>query len=455
MNLVSIDPATGEAVFSHTAWSATRAANACALAAAAQPAWAKRPVAERAEVLRQVSRLLRRDTRAHAYLIAREMGKPIREARDEVEKCALACEWVATHGPAHLVQRVVRTDASHAEIRFEPLGAILAVAPWNFPYWQVIRAAAPALLAGNSVLLKHASNVPGCAHALENLFRDAGLPPHLFCWLPIEPAMAESLIGCASVAAVTLTGNPNARRELAAACGRHLKPCALEFDGGNPYVVLGDADLELAVEASVRGRMVHGGQGCSGAKRWIVVAGLYKAFERRAMEALSALRVGSPLDERTEIGPLARADLRAVVHDQVERSVAAGAVCRLGGRVASLDGAWYPPTLIADVRPGMAVFDEDVCGPVAALVRAEDDDEAFSLAARATFGRGAAVFTRDVGRGVALARTRMVARSVFVNDAVRSDPRWPFGAVRDGGLGSELGPFGTRSFVQVKTVVVR
>jgi succinate-semialdehyde dehydrogenase/glutarate-semialdehyde dehydrogenase len=324
--------------------------------------------------------------------------------------------------------------------------------PWNFPFWQVFRFAAPGLMAGNAALLKHASNVPGCALAIERVFRDAGFPEHLFGTLLVGSDAVSNLLDDNRIAAATLTGSVKAGKAVSERAGKRLKKTVMELGGSDPYVVLEDADVEASAETCAKSRLVNSGQSCIAAKRFIVVDAVREEFTRAFVAKMAEARVGDPLDERTTVGPQAREDLRDELHDQVERSKAAGARVLLGGEVPNDTGAWYPATVLAQVEPGMAAFDEETFGPVAAIVAAKDEDEAIALANRSRFGLGAAIFTRDVERGRRIARDRLDAGACFVNGLVKSDPRLPFGGIKESGYGRELGRIGIREFVNVKTV---
>jgi succinate-semialdehyde dehydrogenase/glutarate-semialdehyde dehydrogenase len=411
-------------------------------------------LAERAGLLRRAAALLRDQSPEHAALITREMGKPIAQSRAEIEKCAAVCDYYAEHGAGLLADMAVQTDARTSFVAFQPLGVVLAVMPWNFPYWQVFRFAAPNLMAGNAALLKHSSNVSGCALAIERLLHQAGFPNGLFRTLLIPAALVEAVISQSQVRAVTLTGSTPAGRAVAAAAGRNLKKTVLELGGSDPYVVLADADLPAAVRTCVDARLVNSGQSCIAAKRFIIVDRVYPEFEKLFAAEMRQRRMGDPFDETNDIGPLARTDLRDELHQQVARSVVAGACPLVGGLVPESKGAWFPPTILTNVGPGMPAFDEELFGPVASLIRARDEAAAIRVANRTSFGLGAAVFTRDVGHGTALARDRLQAGSCFVNAAVKSDPRLPFGGINESGYGRELGLFGIREFVNIKTVFV-
>lgn len=448
------DPTTGEAFAGPPFHGASEVRDALRRATLTQAAWARTTMATRADVLRAMARLLRRDADAHALLMAREMGKPVRQGRAEIEKCAATCVFYADHGAALLADRSVAHDARDAFVTHRPLGTILAVMPWNFPFWQVIRAAAPALMAGNAMLLKHASNVPHAALAIEEAWREAGLPAGLFRALLIDGATARRLIRSPLVQGVTLTGSTAAGRAVGKTAGDRLKPCVLELGGSDPYVVLGDADLDVAVEACATSRLLNGGQSCIAAKRFIVVPSVREAFESRLVSRLAAARVGDPREEATEVGPMARQDLREELHDQVQRSIAKGARLLLGGTIPDGPGAFYPPTVLTDVRRGMAAWREELFGPVAAIIPVRDERAAIQAANATVFGLGAAVFTRDLERGRRIARDELQAGTCSVNDYVRSDPRLPFGGIRESGFGRELAGEGIRAFVNIKSVVV-
>lgn len=412
--------------------------------------WRERPAIERAAVLARAGAIVRRDRDALAERMTLEMGKPIGAARAEAEKCAWVCEHYASHGPALLAAEFVTTDARRSEVRFVPLGVVLAVMPWNFPLWQVFRAAAPALVAGNALALKHASNVPGCALAIEAVWREAGLPDGVFAALLVGAAEALDLVDHPAVAAVTLTGSEAAGRAVAARAGAALKKTVLELGGSDPFVVLADADAAWAAREACAARIVNNGQSCIAAKRFIVEAPLADAFTDALVAEMRALRVGDPRDPATQVGPLARPDLVAELADQVRRSVAAGATLRLGGAARPGPGCFFEPTVLTGVEPGNPAFDEETFGPVAPVTVARDAAHAVALANRSTFGLGASLWCADIGRGERVA-ARLEAGAVFVNGAVRSDPRLPFGGIRRSGYGRELGVQGLREFVNVQT----
>jgi succinate-semialdehyde dehydrogenase/glutarate-semialdehyde dehydrogenase len=452
--LESINPTTGERIGTWEEASDADVAQALQAAERAFADWRLRRIEDRAAVVRAAGARLRARSAELARLMALEMGKPLAQGQAEVEKCAWVCDHYATHGAAMLADEAVATDAAKSFVAYRPLGPVLAVMPWNFPFWQVFRFVAPALLAGNPGLLKHASNVSGCALAIESVMREAGAPEGVFRTLLVGSARVGGLIAAPEVKAVTLTGSTPAGRAVAAAAGQALKKTVLELGGSDPYVVLEDADLAKAAKTCADSRLINGGQSCIAAKRFIVVEAVRPEFERLFVAAMSGRRMGDPLEPGVEIGPQARPDLRDGVHDQVRRSVAAGARVVLGGEVPAGPGAFYPPTVLADVAPGHPAFDEEIFGPVAAVVSARDEAHAVELANRSPFGLGAAVFTRDLARGERIAKEGLDAGCCFVNALVRSDPRLPFGGIKESGYGRELGVVGIREFVNQKAVYV-
>jgi succinate-semialdehyde dehydrogenase/glutarate-semialdehyde dehydrogenase len=450
----AINPSTGQVVATHPDLDAKALRAAIAAGHKAYLRWRTVPVAERAVPLRATARLLRERAEEYAVLMATEMGKPLAQGRAEAEKCAWACEYYAEHAEAFLAPEVVATDASRSYVTYRPLGLVFAIMPWNFPFWQVLRFAAPTLMGGNGALLKHAPGVPGCALAIERLLRDAGFPEGLFQTLMISVAQARSVIRHRHVAAVTLTGSTAAGKAVAKEAGARLKKCVLELGGSDPYLVLGDADLGQAVEACATSRLINSGQSCIAAKRFIVVEPLREEFERRLVERMRRVRMGDPRAPESEIGPQARADLRDKLHAQVERSVAAGARLLLGGTIPAGPGFFYPPTVLTGVKKGMPAYSEELFGPVASVIAVKDGKEALKIANDTAYGLGAAVFTGDAARGEALAAFGLEAGSCFVNAYVRSDPRLPFGGIKASGYGRELGRQGILEFQNVKTVYV-
>lgn len=452
MTLVAINPATGEKIKEYPEMTPEKAGAIIGQVEEAFLSWRREPLTERAELLVRLNAVLMKRSGELAELMAREMGKPLQQGKAEIEKCAWACEFYAREGPGFLRAEEAPTEASRSFVTFEPLGVILAVMPWNFPFWQVFRFAAPTLLAGNAALLKHAANVCGCALAIEDLFREAGAPENLFRALLIGSDQVEAIIDNPKVAAVTLTGSAGAGRAVASRAGAALKKCVLELGGSDPYLVLADADLEEAANICAESRLINSGQSCIAAKRFIVVDAVREEFERRFVEKMKSKFMGDPMEAGTEVGPLARDDLRHELHRQVTESVKQGAVRLLGGEELERPGAYYLPTVLTEVAPGMPAFDEELFGPVAAIVPVADEEEAIQMANRSRFGLGAAVFTRDTARGAEIAATRLEAGSCFVNALVKSDPRLPFGGIKESGYGRELGLYGIREFVNIKTV---
>lgn len=423
---------------------------------AAQRQWRERSFEERGTILQAAAGLLRERADDLAGRMATEMGKPLREGRAESQKCAWVCEYYAENAAAFLADETVATEATRSYVAHRPLGVVLAIMPWNFPLWQVFRFGAPALMAGNAFLLKHAPNVPGCAKDIENLLLDAGLPPGLVANLFIENEEVATLLDDRRIRAATLTGSTRAGRSIAMEAGRRLRKTVLELGGSDPYLILEDADLELAVGACAASRLLNSGQSCIAAKRFVVVEAVAAEFERLLVDSMAAVVWNvDPRQEGAGIGPMARADLREELHRQVESSIAAGARLLTGGRMPDGPGYWYPPTVLAGVRAGMAAFDEELFGPVAAIIEVADLEEAIAVANASPYGLGGAVFTRDVERGEAIARDRLEVGCAFVNDFVKSDPRLPFGGVGDSGYGRELGRHGMLEFVNVKTISVK
>ncbi|MCE2391612.1 MAG: NAD-dependent succinate-semialdehyde dehydrogenase [Proteobacteria bacterium] len=455
MAIESINPATGERVEVYEEHTFEQAREAIEAADRAFRGWRETDFGQRAERMRRAAELLRERKRDYARLMCDEMGKLLRDGEAEAEKCAWVCEYYAENARAFLAHEPIETDASKSFVCFEPLGAVLAVMPWNFPFWQVFRFAAPALMAGNVGVLKHASNVPGCALEIERVFRDAGFPADAFRSLLVRGSEMERVIAHPKLRAVTLTGSTPAGRAVARQAGERLKKTVLELGGSDAYVILEDADLEAAARACVDSRLINAGQSCIAAKRFVVPAAVRAEFERLYVAEMRRRRLGDPTDPDSDLGPQAREDLRDELHGQVERSVAAGARCLLGGEVPERAGAWYPPTVLTDVAPGMPAYDDELFGPVAAIIPVADEDEAIRVANDSPFGLGAAVFTRDRARGEEIAARRLEAGCCFVNAFVKSDPRLPFGGVKESGYGRELGPYGIKEFVNVKTVYVQ
>jgi succinate-semialdehyde dehydrogenase / glutarate-semialdehyde dehydrogenase len=454
MSLESINPADGRLI----GWREEQPpAEVQAVLEAAQrgfEAWRDSRPVERAAGLHRVARGLRRNRERFARLITDEMGKPLAQAGAEVDKCIVCCEYFADFGEDFLAREMIRVEAGRSYVLFQPLGVVLAVMPWNFPFWQVFRAAAPALMAGNAMVLKHASNVTGCGLACEEVFQGAGLPEGLFRTVLVGSGRVPELVAHPRVKAVTLTGSTAAGAAVAAQAGALVKKTVLELGGSDPYLIFEDADLPAAVEACVMARLVNSGQSCIAAKRFIVVEKVRESFQKLFARRLQEQKMGDPLEPFTVIGPLARRDLRDELHRQVCSSLERGARLWCGGEIPRGPGAFYPPTLLSEVAKGMPVWDEETFGPVAAVMGVSGETEAIQRANDSVFGLGAAVFTSDRERGERVA-AQIEAGCVFVNDFVRSDPRLPFGGVKLSGYGRELSSLGIREFVNAKTVWVK
>jgi succinate-semialdehyde dehydrogenase/glutarate-semialdehyde dehydrogenase len=449
-----VDPARLEEIARYEPHTDEQIESALEQAHAAQRRWSELPVETRSAPLRETARILRERRDEYAELMVREMGKPIGEARAEIEKCATGCDYYAENAARFLAERVIESTAQRSWAAYEPLGVVLAIMPWNFPFWQALRFAAPALAAGNGALLKHAPNVSGCALAVEALFAQAGFPDGLFRSILVAPArvgeVTERLIADPRIAAVTLTGSERAGMAVAAAAGRALKKSVLELGGSDPLVVLEDADLPTVAAAIAKSRYMNAGQVCIAPKRVIAPAAVYDELERLVVEAVEALTVGDPLDAATQVGPLAREDLLENLERQIEATVGEGARLLTGGRRLDRPGHYFAPTVLGDVRPGMTAFAEETFGPVAALVRAADEHEAIELANDTPYGLAASVWTGDPQRGLEAGR-RLRSGALFVNGVVASDPRLPFGGTRRSGYGRELSEEGIREFTNLRT----
>jgi len=453
-HMQSINPTTGELVAEYAEHSPTEVEAAIGRAHEAFLDWRHQPFAERSRHMHKAAELLEGGRQRLAELMAVEMGKPVKAGRAEVEKSAWACRYYADEAANILADRTIPTGRTNSYVAAKPLGVVLAVMPWNFPFWQVFRFAAPALMAGNAGLLKHASNVSGCALAIGEILADAGFPDGLFATLLIPSARVDAVIEHPLVVAATLTGSDPAGRAVAAKAGSVLKKTVLELGGSDPYLVLADADLDLAAKTCAASRLINSGQSCIAAKRFIADRSIAAEFTEKMAAAMAAAVMGDPLNEQTDVGPQARADLRDEIHRQVQASVRMGARLVLGGAVPTGPGAFYPATLLADVEPGMPAHDEEIFGPVAAVITVDGEEEAIRVANDTKFGLGAAVFSRDVARAERIAADRLEAGSCFVNAMVASDPRLPFGGIKTSGYGRELADLGIKEFVNLKTVVV-
>jgi succinate-semialdehyde dehydrogenase/glutarate-semialdehyde dehydrogenase len=453
--LQTVNPATCEPGKSYDPDTLEDARAAAKAARAAFLDWRRTSFADRSAVIHRAAQILRTRKDEYARLMTEEMGKTLEDGRAEVEKCAFHCDWFADHAAEYLAEQPADMGGGEAFVTFNPIGIVLAIMPWNFPFWQVIRAAAPALMAGNGMLLKHASNVPGCALAIEDVLHQAGVPKDLFRTLLLSSKDVEPLIKDDNIAAATLTGSVPAGRSVATAAGSVLKKCVLELGGSDAYVVLEDADIDAAAELAAKARMVNGGQSCIAGKRFIVVRSIVEPFTAALVQAMRGYGMGDPTKEGTKLGPMVSEKARDEIHKQVEESVAKGAKLLLGGKVPDRVGAWYPATVLGDVRPGQPAHDEEVFGPVAAVIAAEDEADAIRIANDSEFGLGSGVMTSDLDRGRRIAAEELEAGMSFVNENVRSDPRTPFGGVKHSGFGRECGSYGIHEFVNIKTVHVR
>jgi succinate-semialdehyde dehydrogenase/glutarate-semialdehyde dehydrogenase len=455
MSLKSINPANGQEIAAYEEMSTDEVNGIITAVNDAFNSWRKTSFSSRGELLKNAAVILQSNKEEFGRLMSLEMGKPYSQSLAEVVKCAKGCEYYADNTEEILADRIIETDASKSYVSHQPIGIVLAVMPWNFPFWQVFRFAAPALMAGNVGVLKHASNVQGCALAIEKIFVESGFPENVFRALVISSKNVESVINNPLVKAVTLTGSTPAGRAVASQSGAALKKTVLELGGSDPYVILKDADLDQAVEACVIGRLLNTGQSCIAAKRFIVVADVLGDFQERLIDEMKVKKWGDPFEEDIDLGPMVDESARDELHSQVVKSIEGGAEVLLGGAVPDNPGAYYPATVLGNVRPGMPAFDEELFGPVAAVIAAENEAEAIKLANQTPFGLGAAVFTSDIKKGEKIASEELEAGSCFVNDFVRSDPRLPFGGIKASGYGRELSSNGILEFVNSKTVYIR
>jgi succinate-semialdehyde dehydrogenase/glutarate-semialdehyde dehydrogenase len=454
MPYISLNPATAETLKTYPSWERKHLASVLEQTFNVQPDWALTPFPERADRMSRAATLLHERINEYAALMAAEMGKPLREGRAEVEKCALACDYYAVHAQHFMEIEMVQTDASKSYVSYEPLGVVLGIMPWNFPFFQVFRFAAPSLMAGNACVLKHASNVPQCAQALEQLFRDAGFPPQLFTTLMIEAANVADAIASPFVHGVTLTGSEAAGRKVASHAGQHLKKCVLELGGSDAFIILEDADLDLAASFAVKSRFQNCGQSCIAAKRIIPVAGIAEEFLSLFIKKTAELKMGDPMSDATQLGPMARLDLREDLHQQVVDSIAQGAEPVLGCEPMPGKGAFYPPSILYRVTAKTRAYNEELFGPVAAVIPAANEEEAVHIANDTRYGLGSSIWGRNSDQAEKVAR-RIQAGCSFINGMVRSDPRLPFGGIKHSGFGRELSYHGIREFVNIKTVWIR
>lgn len=454
MTFESINPANGERIASYDEMSGDEVRRILKGCVGAQQMWAERSFAERAKCMMAAHDVLLASKDEYAKQMALEMGKPHAQGVSEVEKCAWVCQFYAENAERLLTPESIKTEAQRSYVRFNPLGIVLAVMPWNFPFWQVFRFAAPGLMAGNGAVLKHAPSVFGCSLMIEDVFRRAGFPEGLFRSLIIDVPQTADVIHDSSIAAVTVTASVAAGRAIATEAGKVLKKCVLELGGSDPFIVLEDADLDRAVDVGITARFQNSGQSCIAAKRFILVAEIRHAFEDKFVDKVKRLKVGDPFEDGVVIGPMSRTSLRDEVHDQVQRSLAAGAKLLTGGEIPKRAGAWYPPTVLTDVGPGTAAWSEELFGPVASIIAVQDEDEAIEVANGTAFGLSGSVWTRDLARGERIAAEKVESGACFVNAMSKSDPRMPFGGIKHSGYGRELSEFGIREFVNIHSVWV-
>lgn len=453
MAIRAVNPANGKIMKTYPEMSYAQVETILQKSHKAFEKWRTTTIAQRAGLMKKAEDILMSRKEEYARLMSEEMGKPIKQGRLEIEKCARGCDYYIQHAAEFLKDEVVDTEAQRSFVTYQPIGVVLAVMPWNFPFWQVFRFATPTLMAGNAGILKHASNVPGCALAIEKVFKDAGFPADLFRTLLIGSPKVARVIENPLVKAVTLTGSTPAGKAIASQAGAVIKKTVLELGGSDPYIILEDADIEKAVSICVESRLINGGQSCISAKRFIVPKSIVTRVEKLFVERMQ-VKMGEPLDEETALGPQARHDLRDQLHQQVLKSLKKGAKLLLGGAIPKSAGAYYPPTVLTNVKKGMPAYDEELFGPVAAIIAARDEAEAIAIANDSEFGLGAAVFTTDLVRGEDIAKHKIESGSCFVNELVRSDPRLPFGGVKESGYGRELSAFGIREFVNIKSVSI-
>ena len=454
MSYVTQNPVNGAILKSYPTWDRAKLTSVLDRVGRAQKQWANTSFEERAELLTRVGTRLRRKRDDYAALITLEMGKLSREARAEVEKSALTCDYYAVHAEPFLEEELIKTDAGRSYVTYLPLGTVLGVMPWNFPFWQVFRFAAPALMAGNACLLKHASNVPQCAEAIEAAFRDAGLPEHLFTTLFVDAEQIADVIANPNVQAVTLTGSEAAGRKVGALAGQHLKKCVLELGGSDPFIVLHDADVELAVEQAVASRYLNCGQSCIAAKRFILAPEIADDFVARMKERAGQLKSGDPSNDTVQLGPMAKRELRDELHEQVADALQHGGTAVVGCEPGAGAGAYYPASIVDHVTPAMRIYREEVFGPVAIVIRAKDEADAIRIANDTDYGLASSIWSKDYNRAEMLSE-QIQAGASFINGMVRSDPRLPFGGIKSSGFGRELSYHGIREFTNAKTVWMR
>jgi len=451
MSLKSINPLNGTVIKEYPIHSDKAIDSILNHAVDAYHSWKNVTLQARADMMKKAANELRENKAYYAKLMSNEMGKCITEAQAEVEKSAWVCDYYAENASEFMQAKSVKTDYQISKVIYQPIGAILAIMPWNFPLWQVFRFAAPNLMAGNTGILKHASNVSGCSLAIQEVFENAGFPAGVFQSVLVRGLDTAKIIQDKRIAGVTLTGSTEAGKKVAEAAGKSLKKTVLELGGSDPYLIIEDADISLAAEKCAAGRLLNAGQSCIGAKRFLVHDAIYDKFISSFKHAMEAVKLGDPMDTNTQMGPLANTSFRNDLHYQVEKSIKAGATCILGGKIPEMNGAFYPPTILTDVKPGMPAYDEELFGPVASVMRVKNDEEAIHIANDSVFGLGAAVFSKNSEKAEKIAE-QITSGAVFINDFVKSDPRLPFGGVKESGYGRELSIEGFREFLNIKTI---
>lgn len=451
MPLKTVNPATGELVKSFDEMTKKEVDDVIDHAHDAFLSWREVPYAERSKLMMNAANVLKEKKEEYGKILTLEMGKPIKQAISEVEKCAWVCEYYAENAEKILKNEMIETDASQSYVQFDPIGVVLAVMPWNFPFWQVFRFAAPALMAGNVGILKHASNVPMSALAIEQIFSQAGFPQNTFKTLLISSSQVSDVIKNPKVKAATLTGSEHAGKKVASDGGKELKKTVMELGGSDPFIILKDADLDSAIDTAVTARLINNGQSCIAAKRFIVVEDVYEEFEKKFVEKMKSIKIGDPMEEDTELGPMAREDLLIELDEQVKKSIEKGAKLLCGGKRLDKPGYYYPATVISNIQPGMVAYREELFGPVASVFKAKDEKDAIRIANDSDFGLGASLWTNDLDKAKVLAH-KIESGSVFINGLVKSDPRLPFGGVKISGYGRELSHYGIKEFVNIKTV---
>lgn len=450
----SINPATGKTIKLYKEFTALQIESVLKNSDKSFNEWRNVPFAKKARLFNKASEILKKNKEKYASFMVSEMGKPIRQAIAEVEKCALVCEYFASNAEGFLKEEAIKTDYQKSYVTFEPLGLILAIMPWNFPFWQVFRAAAPTLMAGNVMVLKHASNVSGCAIAIEKIFKEAGFQKGVFSTVLVKGSDTEKLIADKRIAAVTITGSTEAGKKVAEAAGRNLKKVVLELGGSDPFIILKDADIEKAASTATTSRLINNGQSCIAAKRFIVEKTIYEKFKKLFVENFAKVKIGDPKKHETDLGPIAREDLMQQIETQVKASVDAGAKILIGGKRFGNKGYFYEATILDNVTPKVPAYYEEIFGPVASIIIAEDENDAIKITNDTVFGLGSSLWTKNIKKAEKLSK-QINAGCVFINDMVKSDPRLPFGGIKESGYGRELSPYGIKEFVNIKTMVIK